>query len=63
MHAREVFLRACARSRRFGDERSFVALFLSQVLPYRCVKESVASRPASGSGNFPGMPWPRCFAI
>jgi hypothetical protein len=31
MLAREVILRGCARSRRVGDDRFFVALFVSQV--------------------------------
>jgi hypothetical protein len=38
MHAREVLLRACARSRRAGDDQFCVALFVSQVFPYRSVK-------------------------
>jgi hypothetical protein len=38
MHAREVILRASARSRRGGDGQFLVALFVSQVFQYRSVQ-------------------------
>ena len=59
MHARKVILRACARSRRVGDGQFFVALFVSQVVPYRSVK-TVSGVAAGGPERvFPGMSLPR----
>jgi hypothetical protein len=63
MHAREVILRACARSRQVGDDRFFEALWVSRVFPYRSVK-TVSSVAVDGPERMlPGMSLPQCLAI
>jgi len=67
MHAREVIPRACARSRRAGDDQFCVVLFVSQVFPYRSVKTVSGVAVGSPERIFPGMSLPvslpRCLVI
>jgi hypothetical protein len=63
MHAREVILRACARSRRVGDEQFFVAPFVSQVRPYHSVKTVSGVAVGGPERMVPRMSLPRCLAI